>query len=303
MPRRKTGGAGRGVDQRGRSRRDAKHVRLYEFELASDAFRSLSPAGRALLIEFRRRYNGDHNRIHMSVRTAAKALASGKTTASRALCELLDRGLVRLCKKGRFTVRQGERDASEYALTNEPVGSEPASKDYMSWRPKNGDQYPKRDATLPHTGRSATATPPKTPMTVSETGHSSPKSTARAYPKWDTPSIPGGGAVCAPDRDTGYLTGELVEAGNAVLHRHSIPPEGWPALCVRVIADTPAVELATTNMRGLPVGSYERAGILTAVCAPVMDAGEPIVMGASSPGARRRGRDAGARLTAGNAYA
>jgi len=243
MPRRKTGGAGRGVDQRGRSRRDAKHVRLYEFELASDAFRSLSPAARALLIEFRRRYNGDNNRIHMSVRTAAKSLASGKTTASRALSELLDRGFVRLGKKGRFTVRQGERDASEYALTNEPIGSKPASKDYMSWRPKNGEQYPKRDATVPETRRSATANPSKNPMTVSETGRSSPKSTARAYPKWDTPSILGGAAVCAPVRGVGYVTGERVEAGYSVFHRHSIPSEGWPALCVRVIVDTPGVAL------------------------------------------------------------
>ena len=186
----KKGGAGRGADRTGRSCRDAKHVRLYGFELESSAYQSLSPGGRALLIEFRWRYNGDTNRIHMSVRSAAKALGVGKDTARRAIAELLDRGFIRLLRKGRFTVREGPRDASEYALTNERIGDEAAPKDFMRWRPQNHGAVPE---TRPDRTRNVTVEPetaPRIAPTVPQTRRSRPKSFEQPYLRRDTYSLP-----------------------------------------------------------------------------------------------------------------
>ncbi|GIX15837.1 MAG: hypothetical protein KatS3mg119_0023 [Rhodothalassiaceae bacterium] len=124
------------VDQTGRSKSDGKHVRIYEWEFACPAYEGLSSHATRLLLEFRRRYNGRDNRIHLSVRKAARVIHASKSTASRAIKELLERGFIRLLRKGMFSVREGPRDASVYALTNVPINGI-APKDYMHWRPRD----------------------------------------------------------------------------------------------------------------------------------------------------------------------
>ncbi len=119
-------------DKTGRSTGGGKHVRLYIYELASPAYRSLGVAARALLIELRRRHNGANNgRIPLSVREAMTLLGVGRKATGRAFSELQDRGFVRVAVKGLFTTRE----ATRWTLTNEPVGGNPATKEFMRWSP------------------------------------------------------------------------------------------------------------------------------------------------------------------------
>lgn len=112
-----------------------QHARIYRWERECDAYGSLSCTARALLVEFRLLYNGRNNRIPMSVREAAKRLGVSTRPASSALGELLDRGFIRLLRRGSFHTKV--RLASEYALTSEPINAgngATAPKDYMRWR-------------------------------------------------------------------------------------------------------------------------------------------------------------------------
>lgn len=117
----------------GRNRFDSKHVRLDEYLLDSDAYRSLSPYARSLLVEFKRRYNGRNNgEIHMSVREAAGLLNCSDKTAGKALADLKDRGFVRIKTQGSFGRKV--RHATEWTLTEHPLQNRAATKDFMRWK-------------------------------------------------------------------------------------------------------------------------------------------------------------------------
>ncbi|WP_254276862.1 hypothetical protein [Halomonas sp. 3H] len=118
-----------------KGRRAEAHVRLYRHELESPAYRSLGPASRALLVEFRALFDGGSNRIHMSIREAMSRLGVGRKLAEQALAELLDRGFICIIEKGGFNRKT--RHATVYALTNEPLDNRDgatATKDFMRWR-------------------------------------------------------------------------------------------------------------------------------------------------------------------------
>lgn len=116
-----------------RGKKHEQHVRLYQWEMRSPAFQSLSVDARALLVEFRALYTGRENRIHLSVREMMTRLNIGQRRAQAARDELLDRGFVRLLEKGSFSRRP--RLASEYCLTNETLDSQPGPPplDFMRW--------------------------------------------------------------------------------------------------------------------------------------------------------------------------
>lgn len=125
------------IDKTGRSVESQKHVRLYERMLASPAYRSLSLAGRAALLEFNRIYNGANNgEIAMSVRRLASLLGVANNTANKAIWELEEKGFVRLVQPASFAWKK--RRASTYVLTQHPFRDEPATKDFMRWRPGKG---------------------------------------------------------------------------------------------------------------------------------------------------------------------
>ncbi|MES1947427.1 hypothetical protein C84B14_08762 [Salinisphaera sp. C84B14] len=135
----------------GVARRKTKHeahVRLYRHELESEAYRTLSTDGRALLVEFRALYNGRDNRIPMSVREMRRRLNVGQVVAERARDELLERGFIRQLKLGSFSRKA--RHATEYALTHEPLDNgmgSVAPKDFMRWRQKNTVRMTDTDGT------------------------------------------------------------------------------------------------------------------------------------------------------------
>lgn len=112
--------------------RGEAHVRIYAHEMRTDAWRTLSPAARALLVEMRGLYDGRSNRVHMSIRQAMSRLGVGRWAAEHAISELVERGWIRLIERGTFARKV--RHASVYALQSEPLEDRDgavAPKDYM----------------------------------------------------------------------------------------------------------------------------------------------------------------------------
>jgi len=122
-----------------------KFAAIYHWEMDLPAYRRLSTYGRALLIEFRRKYHGSNNgEIAMSARDAARLLRCDKDTAFKAQGELVEKGWIREAQKGSFHWKidasgRKYRPATTYRITNQPVGlgvDIKATKEYMKWRPK-----------------------------------------------------------------------------------------------------------------------------------------------------------------------
>lgn len=109
-----------------------KHVRIHDWEMNTDAWRSMSTDGRALLIEFRSLFKGAENRVFLSVRQMMDRINVGQRRAENARNELISRGWIRVIQCGSFTRKV--RHATVYALTNEPINAgEVAPKDFMRY--------------------------------------------------------------------------------------------------------------------------------------------------------------------------
>lgn len=100
------------------------------------AYRHMSAAGRAALMEFRFRYNGVNNgEISMSVRELAGLLNCANNTAQNAIKELERLGWIKARVKGTFTRKA--RHATTWTLTHERFGDALPTKEYTRWRPEN----------------------------------------------------------------------------------------------------------------------------------------------------------------------
>jgi hypothetical protein len=88
----------------------SRFVRLDYRMLNSNAYRSLSPNARSLLVELAMLYNGENNgSLYLSVRDAAHRMGLADTTAaSRAFDELLALGFVELAQMSHFSVKASE---------------------------------------------------------------------------------------------------------------------------------------------------------------------------------------------------
>lgn len=118
----------------GRRNREPKHVRQYEWMLASAAYRNLPCYARCLLTELGRRYNGTNNGdIPMSIREAAGLLRTGKDQATKAFADLQDRGFIKQNVKGCFTLKA--RHATTWVLTEYRLNDQPPTKEFMKWKP------------------------------------------------------------------------------------------------------------------------------------------------------------------------
>ena len=133
---------GRGVDQKGRSKKGGKFVALGNGLLTSEAWRSLGGPAVKYYIELRRQYNGINNgEIHLSCAKAAKLLHIGMATAKRAREELETKGLIRMTNKGGFH----QRLATTWRLTDEPTANQAATHDYRNWQPEKKPSLPQRN--------------------------------------------------------------------------------------------------------------------------------------------------------------
>ncbi|MFC5068896.1 hypothetical protein [Flaviflagellibacter deserti] len=122
----------RTANKKGRSIKEARHLRLYHWLVESEAWRSLSPQARAIYVEIEHRYNGVNNgRIGFGCREAAEHCRINKNTASRALKELQEKGFIRLRLQGTF--HRKDRHQSEWVLTAHPTDDANATKDFRQW--------------------------------------------------------------------------------------------------------------------------------------------------------------------------
>lgn len=124
---------GRGVDQRGDSKRESQYFGLPYSMAHSAAFRSLSGGALKVLVELRCRFNGGNNgKVFLSYQEAADILGMSKSTAARAFVELKEKGFVRVARPGHFYGRR----AAEWILTDCPYEGHPATRDWQAWRPQ-----------------------------------------------------------------------------------------------------------------------------------------------------------------------
>ena len=185
---------GRRTDATGRSKGDSKHVRFYEWELASPAFRSLSCNARSLLIEFKRLYNGENNgTLFLSVRRAAELIGVAKNTANNALAELQAHGFIRPTTQG--SAHTKVRHATCWRLTEHECNGEMATKDFMKFGRHKHSTVPKFDTgcvnkwdTVPIDGTA------NTPICVKERDRKTPKQPSRCVNDRDTYNKPYRGA-------------------------------------------------------------------------------------------------------------
>jgi hypothetical protein len=107
----------------------------------SEAYRTLKPGPRALLWELIRRHNGANNgRIGFSQRAMSAAInVADRETVAGYVRELEALGFITAQRRGGFNVKVADRRATEWALTMFPVGDEPATKDFMHWKPRKID--------------------------------------------------------------------------------------------------------------------------------------------------------------------
>ena len=118
-----------------------KFVALPNWMADTPAWHSLNPNARCVWFELMRRWKGPHGSnngdLYLSSREAADFLNIGKGSAQRAFHELQDRGFIRITRPAGFEWRDGRRQrvAPRYAVTHEPVGGAPATKEFLTWQP------------------------------------------------------------------------------------------------------------------------------------------------------------------------
>ncbi|MFC4254410.1 hypothetical protein GRI97_03160 [Altererythrobacter xixiisoli] len=88
----------------------SRFVRLDYRILNSNAYRSLTPNARALLVELGMLYNGENNgSLYLSVRDGAHRMGvADLTAASRAFDDLVAMGFIKLTQEAHFTVKAAE---------------------------------------------------------------------------------------------------------------------------------------------------------------------------------------------------
>ena len=109
-------------------------IQIEHWVYDSEAWQSLKPGPRALYLALKRRFNGGNNGdIFLSHRDAASALNVGRDTVGKYFTELIERGFI-IVTRGHCLGPKGIGQAATYALTEETVGSAPATKQFMAWK-------------------------------------------------------------------------------------------------------------------------------------------------------------------------
>ena len=124
-------------NNKGRSKRSlAPFVALERYMLDSAAWSSLNAVGRASYFEIARLYNGSNNgQLAMSGRRLADLLHVNKSTGTRALSTLVEKGFLEVVRPSAFSLKT--KRATEYRLSAhkcDVTGSLP-SKAFMRWEP------------------------------------------------------------------------------------------------------------------------------------------------------------------------
>ncbi len=150
------------ADKKGRSKGGGAFLQLHHFMLQSQAWRSLTPADRAVYTVIATLYNGANNgRLGLGARRAAELANISKNTAPACFRRLIERGFIECASPGGFNIKV--RHQTEWRLTQykcDATGALP-SKAFMRWRPgavetpaKCRSRYQSGDFTVPIEGQS-----------------------------------------------------------------------------------------------------------------------------------------------------
>lgn len=129
---------GRGVDSSGRSKKDARHVRIYHSEMRTLAYRSLGNGARALLTELKALYNTTNNgALFLSIRDAALLLNAGKSSVAEWYIDLIDRGFIKPKDVATFVFKAGAKSgkSTTWILTEFPYAGRAPTRDFQRWVP------------------------------------------------------------------------------------------------------------------------------------------------------------------------
>ena len=124
---------------KGRSTKDPKHVRFYQTEMSTLAYRSLSLGARCLLKELKLIYNTRNNgKLFLSIRDAAILLNAGKSSVADWYVDLQDRGFIRPASVATFDYKAGAKSgkATTWILTEFEYNGQLPTKDYRTWVPR-----------------------------------------------------------------------------------------------------------------------------------------------------------------------
>ena len=161
-----------------------RFVALPHYLLNSEAWLTMSPPAKALLIEVWKRHNGVNNgEISYSVREAA-VIGLSRSAAARAFQELQDRGFLRMVRASSFTLKT--KEARTWQITAEKRGNGLSGGDFMRWKPAKviGEktkhspkispaQSHQRDRAPPDKTILPVSVPPLGPMPADSTGSQS----------------------------------------------------------------------------------------------------------------------------------
>lgn len=140
----------------GRNKNAPRHVRLHHWVIDSPAYRSLSLAGRCLLVELYAFYNGSNNGdVFLSCRLAADRLHIGKSSTARAFRELIAKGFIKPKQRGAFSVKMKPKFSTTWVLTEFPYLDKLPTMEFRHWQP------PKIHFTVPPQGQTV---PPQVQM-------------------------------------------------------------------------------------------------------------------------------------------
>lgn len=164
---------GRGVDQKGNSKKDARHVRFYLTEVATPAFGSLDAGAQALLLHLKSLYTGSNNgELFLSVRDGARRLNAGKSMVAGWFHQLRDRGFIRpkVAAGFNWATAARARMSTCWILTEYPTENAAPTRDFQHWQPTRGatqkdstvhmaDRLSIRRTDCPYGGQQAGSTP------------------------------------------------------------------------------------------------------------------------------------------------
>jgi hypothetical protein len=122
------------INKTGRSKGDARHVRLYEHIEKTPAWRDLSGTAVKAWLSIGLMHNGTNNgHIAVSSRELGKRIGAHHSVAARAILELENAGFLRCVKASSFSQK---RMAAEYRLTHLrcDVTGQPPTKEYCRSR-------------------------------------------------------------------------------------------------------------------------------------------------------------------------
>jgi hypothetical protein len=117
----------------GRGKGGEQYFGLSYAMVGSPAFRSLKGPALKVFIELRTRFHGGNNGdLSLSLDEAASLLGIGKGTAQRAFAELVDKGFLRMTRRGQWIGRL----AATWRTTDKGCKGELPTNDWKAWQPQ-----------------------------------------------------------------------------------------------------------------------------------------------------------------------